>query len=526
MHKNILVKVKNIPRAWWIFAAILIVGIFLRIYHHHDWLRFNADQGRDAAIVSGVVDGNSQWPLVGPKAGGTEFQLGPAFYYFEIVSAKIFGNAPDKMTYPDLVTGILCVPLLFFFLRKYFDKYTALSMSAIFAVSAYAIRYARFGWNPNSTPFWTLLFLYAIHEVISEKNNRKFVWAIIAGIAMGVDVQLHTILLILIPITAIVVFLYYSFKNIKLWKFFLAILAVALLVNAPQFSRGYQKNYKNLKYLLRGATIKEKTESSILNNTIQSSSCWIQGNLDIITGYEISDNCSFVPSKKAGDSLAFLLGSIFVVVGTILWLKRFFRESDHDRKSFSGIVLLFTGISYLLYLKIAFELSVRFYLPLIFLPFMMLGFWIQFIAKKFKMRDLYILLIATVVFAGSNLFFLQKYFIALANYGNVGGSSVDVVILKEAEVFSSFIVNNSNSVKDVYIDGDAAFMFRAYKPIRYLVGRSNIKLLSANKNTKLPNQYFYATSLVNKDKMIKEHALNVLRAESYGSYAMLLVQNQ
>ncbi len=137
---------------------VLIAGIFLRTWHHHDWLRFNADQGRDAQIVSSVIDGSAPLPLLGPKAGGTQFRLGPAFYYFEIAAAKIFGNIPDKMAYPDLFTGILCIPLFFFFLRKYFEKYTALSLTAIFAVSAYAIRYSRFGWNPNSAPFWTILF--------------------------------------------------------------------------------------------------------------------------------------------------------------------------------------------------------------------------------------------------------------------------------------------------------------------------------------------------------------------------------
>ena len=91
--------------------------------------------------------------LLGPKAGGTQFRLGPVFYYFEIVSAKIFGNAPDKMAYPDLFTGILCIPLLFFFLRKYFEKYAVLSLTAIFAVSTYAIFYARFGLESEFNAF-------------------------------------------------------------------------------------------------------------------------------------------------------------------------------------------------------------------------------------------------------------------------------------------------------------------------------------------------------------------------------------
>jgi len=525
MQKSILEKVKTIPQFWWVLMAILIVGTFLRSYQHHDWLRFNADQGRDAAIVSNVVDEAAPWPLLGPKAGGTEFRLGPAFYYFEIVSAKIFGNAPDKMAYPDLFTSVLSIPLLFFFLKKYFDKYAALAMSAIFAVSAYAIRYARFAWNPNSSPFWTILFLYAIHEVVSEKNNRKFLWAMLAGVAIGVGVQLHTTLLVILPITAVVVFLYFSFKNTKVIKYFFVILAMSLLINAPQLISEYQTKGDNIKAFFGGVKIKQQAESSIPSNVVRSTSCWIQGNLDIISGYEISDTCSFKPGRNMGNTLAFLAGAVFVVGGTILGFRYFLKETDTDRKSFLGIVFLSTGITYLIFLKYAFELSVRFYLILIFLPFFLLGFWIQFLGKKFRVRYARLFLIATALFICSNLFFVHKYFAALADYGNPGGGSVDVVILKEAEVFSQFIVANSDNAKDIYIGGDGKFLFKGYKSLKYLVGRSKINLLMADKNSQLPNQYFYVASSSKKEKLQSDGNMKIIRYKTYGSFAVLLMQN-
>ena len=135
-----------------ILLGIFIVGIFLRTYEFHDFLRFNADQSRDAGIVSSYIEGEAPLPLLGPKAGGTDFRVGPAFYYFQIASAKLFGDAPDAVAYPDLLFSILAIPLLFFFLRKYFDVRTALFLTALFAVSMYAVKYARFAWNPNSRP--------------------------------------------------------------------------------------------------------------------------------------------------------------------------------------------------------------------------------------------------------------------------------------------------------------------------------------------------------------------------------------
>ena len=95
-------KVKSIPKYFWVLLLITVLGFFLRTYNFHDWLRFNMDQGRDATLISAVIDKDIALPLIGPRAGGTDFHLGPMSYYFQIISAKVFGNYPDKMAYPDL----------------------------------------------------------------------------------------------------------------------------------------------------------------------------------------------------------------------------------------------------------------------------------------------------------------------------------------------------------------------------------------------------------------------------------------
>lgn len=523
MRQGILEKIKNIPKFWWILLAILLVGIFLRTWHHHDWLRFNADQGRDAILVSNVVDGTAPMTFLGPKAGGTQFRLGAAFYYFEIVSAKIFGNAPDKMAYPDLVTGILCIPLLFFFLRKYFEKYVSLSLTAIFAVSAYSIFYARFGWNPNSTPFWTLLFLYAICEVVSEKSKCKYLWSVLAGVAIGVDVQLHTTLLVILPVVTVLVFGYFSFKNKKILKYFLVILITSLIINIPQLIDMHKTNGKNITAFFQGLKTKQKSESTVAGNILQSTSCLIQGNIDISSGYKISDKCSFDSGSSKVNIAIFTFGSIFVLGGLILAVRYFLKEKDSDRKAYLGIALVFTGVTFVIFTKMANELSVRFYLPLVFLPFVLLGFWAEFFREKIKTGHNIIFFIAGAFLLGSNLFFVQKSFATLANYGNPGGSDVNVTSLKEAEEFSQFIVANSGNKKNIYISGEKEFLHKAYTPLKYLVGRSNIKL-SLLKNLPLPDQSFQIIRQKNRKKILPGTDINILEYKDYGSFSILLIQ--
>lgn len=526
MKNNILEKLKTIPRFCWIFLAIMVVGIFLRTYNFHDWLRFNADQGRDAELVSSVVEGQASWPLLGPKAGGTNFKLGPAFYDLEIVAAKIFGNYPDKMAYPDLFTGILCIPLLFLFLRKYFDQKISLGMTAIFAVSSYAIRYARFAWNPNSTSFWSILALYAIHEVISHKQSRKFSWSVVAGVAIGIGVQLHTTLMLFLPITTIIVFAYLFVKKENKLKYFLVILTVALLLNIPQFLDLQQTNGANFKEFFRGMKTKQSGESSLLTNVWQGNNTLVQITPNILGGYEMADKFDInLAHGHIFDALVFVLSLIFVVGGVVLAVRYFRRETDADKKVFLALLFVYTSSAYLIFIKLAFELSVRFYLVLIFLPFFFLGFWLQFLREKLAARYNLILLITCIALVSSNLFFVQESFTALANYSQKGGGDMDVTILQEAEVFSQFIIDNSSDAKSAYMDGDAKFLFKAYKSIAYLVAKSQIKLVQVNKKSGLPNQYFYLGTIKDRNGFLNDSNIKVLQYRTCGSFAIILVQD-
>jgi len=100
------------------FAAVILAAIFLRAWHFHDWLFFKMDQARDALLIKQALGNGLGWlPLLGPKAGGTHLNLGPAFYYFQYISAFLFQSAhPAVLAYPDLLFSILSIPLFYFFL--------------------------------------------------------------------------------------------------------------------------------------------------------------------------------------------------------------------------------------------------------------------------------------------------------------------------------------------------------------------------------------------------------------------------
>ena len=102
-----------------ILLFIVALAAAIRLYHFHDWLYFAMDQARDGMLTRETYEnGASTLPLLGPRAAGTFLRLGPIFYYFQYISAKIFHSTdPAVLAYPDFLFSVLSIPLFFFFLR-------------------------------------------------------------------------------------------------------------------------------------------------------------------------------------------------------------------------------------------------------------------------------------------------------------------------------------------------------------------------------------------------------------------------
>lgn len=527
---NLIEKIKNIQnrkRIFWIaFGIIIAIGIFFRTYNFHDWLRFNMDQGRDAILIGSVVDGTAPPPLLGSKAGGTEFKLGPMPYYFQIASAKIFGNEPDKMAYPDLITSILCIPLLFFFLRKYFSNMISLAGTAIFAVSSFAIEYSRFAWNPNSSPFWAMLSLYGMHNVISKKNNRKILWSTITGVAIGISVQLHATLLLFLPITTIFIFGFLLIKKATKFRYFFLIVAISLFLNVPQFINEYRTGGENINRFFDGIHNKKSNpDDNLIKNILHDSSCWIESNATILTGYIISDSCAIKKSDRVSELITFILSAFFILTGLLLGLKYFLHEQDENKKSFLAILFLYMGIAYIIYVPLAYTIFIRFFLLLIFFPFILLGFWIKFLEEtldKKAFTSLALILISMLIAA--NIFFVYKSFSELAGFqkGRGGGKIAFNTTLKELEGIAQFIVDNSAGEKEVFIKGNKQYIKKILKPTKFLVSKSDINLSTDEENNYEQQQVFYLTNFSENKKKKLEEKKDTTKIK-YGAYGRFLI---
>ena len=407
MNKNIKEKIQKISKSVWILLAIILLGAFLRSYNFQSWLDFGSDQVNDATRVGAVVEGKAPWPAYGPDMGNSgtggrenRFRVGPIYYDAEIISAKIFGNNAVSMAYPDLLFNILAIPLLYCFLRRIFDTELSLILTGIYSVSFFSLTFSHSAWNVNSIPFFSLLFLLSLYEFIIAKEKAHWGWVIALGVALGISVQLHAILMVLFPTTFFLAGIIFMPKNPKVWKKFAAVLVIMIVLNAGQIMGEYQNNFRNSKIFLESITGSSTSSSdSLLVRTANDLSCNFQANAYMLTS--VGDgNCDFSLSSSLGNNVSkkvlkkisdniFIISSIlcalFSLIGYGLLVYYYRKEEKEERKYFFGLIILYVTLSFFVMLPVI-DSAIRYFVHIIFLPLLFVGFMVEFARKKFPKK--------------------------------------------------------------------------------------------------------------------------------------------
>ncbi len=468
------------------WLAIFALGIFFRTYHFHDWLQFSPDEVRDAMVVRNVLEGKAALPLLGPIAGGTNFHLGPIFYYFEYAAASIFGNAPDKMAYFDLMTSIASVPLLLLFLRRYFRTDIALALSALMSVSYFLVYISRFASNPNSIPFFTLLFLFATLRMMEERDGRRFLWPVLIGTAIGVGVQLHTLLLLIMPTVTVIVWGILLARKRSFWRGALLVLAVSVLFNVPQIVSEVRTNASNVQEFLKSSDTQSGGRGKFFDNAVTVVSCQIQANAEIVSSVENIKVCGDMfdvgrAMKKYQDTpgvihspwlfeLAMVASVLFSIAGYLLVWYGYRREVDPSRKDFLSLFLVYNTVTALFFMPVASHMELRYYVIVFFVPFVLLGCILSFVMEHMPKRRHPGVLAVVLLLIVLNVAVVWK---ASTAYREHRASDGDNAILGEVEVMTRYIADHAPS-KAVAVTGEKAYVRRFFPAFSYLLDRSGI----------------------------------------------------
>ncbi len=408
-----------------IFFLVLVAGaIFVRAVHYEDWMIIKSDQIRDAMISLRVLDeGFGAFPLLGPRAGETSLRLGPLFYSFQSASALLFGSAsPGILALPTLLFSILSIPLFFLVARRLFDRDWSMMLTIAFSYGFLAIEYARFSWNPNSTPFFSLLFLYAFLRLIAEESSRTYRWYALLGLAYGIVSQLHFTVLAALPLF-VVIFSVFRFHRVRaVWSFrgIGVFLGVVFLLYLPVFASDFLSGGKNVGEFFEAVHAKE-SGNSLIENVRTVSKNFGEYFFRIATGY-------------FGGSKPFQYGGLLIIsLGVLLsgWLFR--NERDESRRDMFLALPAWILTFFVLFLPLATTVDKpRFFLPMLFVPPLFFGM-ISLLPGEGRKKMIVSVSSGALLFLGlgSNIFFSYQWLseIRMSTHRYVSPKK-DTVVLK------------------------------------------------------------------------------------------------
>lgn len=461
-----------------LLLAIVLIGAYLRLSHFNELARFNADQVRDTKIVTQMIQ-EHQFPLLGPKAGGTTFRLGPAFYYLQYLSGNIFGATPAGIAIIVPLLSILSIIALFYLLRFYFTEHFSLLLTFLYATSFYAIRYSRFAWNPNLIPFFLFIYLIALLQILQKKSS--LFWYVIAGISMGIGIQLHTTLLIFMPLLFVCTQIYlHRTRHLVHIKNILITVLIAIALYIPAIIHDIQNNIGNTQAFFQGTQIKTEENLNLVNRFTLTSQFFVQGNMYVLTGIEPRKDWHDVKKilhlKKYDEIVIAIISTIFFILGIVLLIKHLRKNESSSKKSFLLMTSSSIIITFCLFLLIAGELNLRFFIILIFLPFIFLGLIIRDFSNHYHQNSFTKIVIILIIALITSLNFIS--YKTAYDFSNIntkeevyGGISIG-----ELEKMTHFITMHAKEKN--YL---APFAYE--KSIKFFVRQNNINISNIKTDT-------------------------------------------
>lgn len=448
------------PRKYEVIALIIIIafGIFFRTYNFSDWLHFEIDQVYDFDIVAPAVsDGIENLPLLGPNVGGGMLRLGPAFYYMEYASAKIFGNTPVGHAMNVLILSILALPLFYIFCKKYFSTIESLGLLAVFSFSLYSVMYSRFSWSPNVLPFLMLFSFYALLKSVSQKEKHPARWFLVAVTGVTITSQIHFNSLFVAPLIAVA---FTAIKHPKFsWKVWLAGFGIIFLIYSPVILNDIKTKGENLSYLQEKFS-KTKPSNFLKTNTIIQTIEYISYEYffintanDQINGIKLRDKGFSCESCR--ENLPIKIAAIILLfLALMILMTKFFKEKDVERKNFLLLIILWFLASFYLVYSVAdgYRMYPRFFLLASPLAVILYGFILKLISPEKNKLRFFIFLIIIASFSFFNIQRITYVFLELKNSPETVLDKIDTgdvfpctnrITLEEQEAIADYIKSKS-----------------------------------------------------------------------------------
>jgi len=172
-----------------LLIGIVVLAAFLRLYNIEAKMRFIWDEARDMTAIHHMLV-NRDLTLFGPfnEIAGKKDFFGVFHYYLMAPALWLAHYNPVGPAIFTAVLGIFSVGFLYWLTKRYYSTRVSLAVTALYAVSPLVAYQVSWPWNPNTTPFFALLFLICLQML---KRHKRVAWSLLAGFLLGLLFQLH-----------------------------------------------------------------------------------------------------------------------------------------------------------------------------------------------------------------------------------------------------------------------------------------------------------------------------------------------
>jgi 4-amino-4-deoxy-L-arabinose transferase-like glycosyltransferase len=428
-----------------VLVALVVTTTFgacLRLYHFPDLVFFEIDQARDYRLIAELLqNGVADFPLLGPKAGGTLFRLGSLYYVPSYLLALAFDITPYLTVLPEMLLSIAMVPLSYVFLNEFFSRRISMYLSALVASSLFLVEYAHFSWNPNVIPFFLILLAYAALRYSRESYpGRKTAWSIVAAVALGVGMQLHTIAFVGMPLIMTVYLP--SVRSHVRFKDILVSLFIIFIFFSPWMANDALTNGENSRAFLKAVVSRsEQDERDSLGkhlfmdtyNSIRFYSLVLTSHNQVrelgrvASSRDVHDlirkNLSDTHMRESlarAAAVGMLLCASFVLMLRECFMLKPDETKEGERKAnFLRIVLITQIVFFVIYYPLANEMDSRLFLPVTIIPVVMIGIFLNYFDRIPRFGKMIAFTLFAALFA-LNIKATVRWLSYVGGYGNTG----------------------------------------------------------------------------------------------------------
>ena len=249
MTKRLLNALRiNQKKIFLVFLIITAFSCFVRFWNFEELVNFHLDPPFYLHEVKDMLD-SGKTRLVGPiitskEVIGRRFFTGPLLYYVLAVLGMLTNWNVVIMTAFFTFLWIVALALMFFWLKRRFGDWIALSIYALFSFLPIFIPISRSMWNPHFIPLFGVLFLWFL-DIRKKKNFYYF----LSGLFFGLSLNAHYSTILWIPIILLVVVQEIRHRDFSFRPWLLFLFAV-VLAEFPIILFELRHNFYNLRTII------------------------------------------------------------------------------------------------------------------------------------------------------------------------------------------------------------------------------------------------------------------------------------